>query len=160
MKLLIILMAVLFTSNAFAQKVETLWRARGLEAEESLEKLKKNKAKLNKMQACEMKIETSFSAFSQKETSLSVIKKNESKTSFLLPILYNKRLTMSVSFIYAEEDKPVLIIPMYYKAHDDKSDFPKFSVMTKKEGVFVLSVDGCIYLFHPDDYLHPIVDTE
>lgn len=162
----ILVFAMLFsiTARADMAEIDRLWKARGLQAIEKLEKLiKKNgdsKGKnLSAKEHCDWALENMFIAFANPETS-KIVRKSEGETT-VFKVLFvdetkvkNRQITQ-VNFIYNEKKSKT---PDAYAVMLVADDWAVSSVAKVPNHILILS-DKCSFLFPTNDPLSAIADA-
>lgn len=140
----IFVMLLMLPTLSYAQSVETLWRARSLEASEKTEKLKK-KAKLTPDEECQLFLETGLSTLNNKSHQYNLIEKRDSGDMVItIPIASKSRhLTIATFFYDKGADKPT--------TGGSQSDAVEWATRAFKNGLFGISNDDCAYLFDLND---------
>lgn len=139
------------SQQAIAQNIETIWRARGLEAQDKVKELNQEKV-LSKKQTCEMIIEKAFAWFADKEAAKRLVYKDGKTVSF--SFIAEEQIILG--FIYHEEKAkiPYMVTPVFTEGA--KKTKWSFTLMNGREpGSFILAKGGCAYGFFASDYLHP-----
>jgi hypothetical protein len=136
---------------AHAQNIETLWRARGLEAFDHIKKLRDDKSKISE---CKIIIEAAFGLLADIKTSSALIKKTEPGTAITLFLKAEKSGHAWLSFSYGKSStKPNLV-----RLSPSSSGWTLVVIPGGGDGLFGISNSDCLYVFNPNDYLHPEVE--
>lgn len=156
----VIIGLTILSSIALSQNIETLWKARGLEAEEKIEIFKKNK-KPSKKESCEIVIEKAFTYFSDKKLSKLVIVKQPKNIQFTLLLRNEVESELTIVFQYLPDSKsPELIMPMFIKGMSKtEPSWGMLLVPDNSGGTFHLTKQNCFYTFTKEDYLHPNIES-
>jgi hypothetical protein len=146
-----------FSHSSWTQNIETLWRARGIEAKENIEDLIGKKTALDE---CKKSLEISFSEFSNpKSPAIIQMTDKDNERGFLLYLKSKSGKSTSVTFTYKGSiDEPYMITPIFYDAAS--ADGWSFVIMPSwPSGSFSLQSAECVYHFFVNDYLHPKVEA-
>lgn len=152
-QILLILALAASSSISQAQNIETLWRARGLEAVDLVKSLKQkaDKKQITQAELCKLQLEAFYTTYANPEVVNTVITKKGESTSVILFLMTEQRKSAQVSFHYsAGSPKPDTIYAKDFElpwVFAISNDFPK--------GSFMLLNDHCSYLYLPNDYFHP-----
>lgn len=147
-----------FLTNSYAQSLENVWKARGLEAQGNITKLNKKKS-LTKEEECKKQIETSFADLAQ-ETSVRITKESKGYSLFFKS---NGLSSFSVDFIFTHTSTlPYMILPLFFEPNAKKNSKEwVFSIMTARpQGSFAISKNKCTFYFDMPDYLNPKIQVD
>lgn len=149
----IILALLLFTSISNAQSLDTIWRARGLEAEEKFSKFKDQG--LSKSDLCTKQIERAYSNFANPKSISYGKPDSEGRKPYTILVESSKSKQAMISFIYKkDESAPSQINVVIY----DKFDENGMGIISSKDlpaGTTLLTTHECTFVFSLEKPLAP-----